>query len=290
MRDLSLNTKRNLILMLGVFGGATSCLFSRWADCPAVVLAFYRMLFSAALMIPYMLVRKRQELARVGRRELLLCLAAGVFLAIHFTSYFGAIRHTSIAAAQTLTNLEVFFVALLSFVLWRERISPAGWLGILVVFGGGLIIALADMGEGGNLSGDLMAIGAGLAMASYTLIGRRNRRHMSTACYTFVVYAAAAVTLTLLVPLCGHSYTGYGSLNWLCGLAMALLCTFGGHTVFSWSLKHFTASHVSTIKLLDPLFCTVLALLFFRELPGLITLLGCLVLIGGTVLYVRSGN
>lgn len=290
MNGISDNAERNLILVLGVFSASTSCLFSRWSTCPAAVLAFYRMLLSAALMVPYMLVLKRQELARVSRRELLWCLAAGVFLGLHFTCYFGAVNHTSIAAAQTLTNLEVFFVAIVSYLLWKERISRSGWLGILVVFGGGLLIALGDMGEGGNIAGDLMAVGAGLTMASYTMIGRRNRQHMSTACYTFLVYAAAAATLSVLVPLSGCRFSGYGSVNWLCALAMAVLCTFGGHTVFSWSLKYFPAPHVSTIKLLDPLFCTVLALLFFREMPTLITLLGCAVLIGGTVLYIRSGD
>ena len=287
---MSDKARRNLILICGVFCASTSCLFSRWATCPAVVLAFYRMLISAGLMVPYMLAVKRQELKEVGRRELLLCLAAGVFLGLHFTCYFGAIKHTSIAATQTLTNLEVFFVALVSYLLWKERISRVGWLAILVIFAGGMLIAAGDMGEGGGLLGDLMAVAAGLTMASYTMIGRRNRQHMSTACYTFIVYTAAALTLTLLVPLSGKSYGGYGGLNWLCALAMAVLCTFGGHTVYSWSLKHFPAPHVSTIKLLDPLFCTVLALLFFSEIPTLLTLLGCVVLIGGTVLYIRSGN
>ena len=163
---MSETARRNLILTLGVLSASTSCLFTRWSTCPAVVLAFYRMLLSVVLMIPVMLLRERRALLEVGRRELLLCLAAGVLLGLHFTCYFGAIKHTSIAATQTLTNLEVFFVALVSFVLWKERISRLGWLAILVIFGGGMLIAAGDMGEGGGLLGDLMAVAAGLTMAS----------------------------------------------------------------------------------------------------------------------------
>ena len=286
---MSDNARRNLILIFGVCCASTSCLFSRWATCPAVVLAFYRMLLSAGLMVLYMLAFKRQELAQVGKRELLLCLAAGVFLGLHFTCYFGAVKNTSIAAAQTLTNLEVFFVALVSYMLWRERITGPGWLAIAVIFAGGVVIALSDAG-GGSLRGDLLAVGAGLSMACYTLIGRRNRRHLSTSVYTFLVYSASAVTLLLMVGLSGAGFGGYGAVNWLCALAMALLCTIGGHTVFSWSLRYFPAAHVSTIKLLDPLFSTLLGLLFLGELPTFVTLLGCAVLIGGTALYIRSGN
>lgn len=290
MEDISKSARRNLILITGVFSASTACLFSRWANCPAVVLAFYRMLLSAAPMVPYMLILGRHELFRVRRREIMLCLASGVFLGLHFACYFGAINHTSVAAAQTLTSLEVFFVAILSYALFKERISRVGWIGILIVFGGSLLITFGDIRKGGALSGDLIAVCAGLTMASYTLIGRRNRQCMSTASYTFFVYAAATVTLTLLVPIGGYRFSGYGSVNWLCALAMAVLCTLGGHTVFSWSLKYFPATHVSTIKLLAPLFSTMLSGFFFKEIPTPVTLLGCVVLICGTVLYIRSGN
>ena len=286
---MSETAKRNLILILGVLSASTSCLFTRWSTCPAVVLALYRMLLSVALMVPFMLLRERRALLQVGRRELLLCLLAGVFLGVHFTCYFAAVNHTSVAAAQTLTNLEVFFVALVSFLLWRERITAPGWFAIAVIFAGGVVIAMSDAG-GGSLAGDLLAVGAGLSMACYTLIGRRNRRHLSTSVYTFLVYSASAVTLLLMVGLSGAGFGGYGAVNWLCALAMAVLCTIGGHTVFSWSLRYFPAAHVSTIKLLDPLFSTLLGLLFLGELPTFVTLLGCVVLIGGTALYIHSGN
>ena len=69
-----------------------------------------------------------------------------------------------------------------------------------------------------------------------------------------------------------------------------VMCTFLGHSVFSWSLRYFSASHVSTVKLLGPLFCVFLGLVFLGEVPTFVTLLGCLVLIGGTVVYIRSGN
>lgn len=287
---MSQTAKRNLILILGGIGASTSCLFTRWASCPAAVLACYRMLLTVVLMTPYMLLRCRKELSLVTRQQLLLCLASGVCLGLHFTCYFAAINHTSIAAGQTLSNAEVFFVALFSYILWKERISLPGWVGIVIIFGGGVIIALADAGTGNALSGDLMGIGAGLTMACYTMIGRRNRRHMANSAYTYLVYSAAAATLLLLLLVTGTAFGGYGGVNWLCALGMALCCTLGGHTVFSWALKYFPAAHVSTIKLLDPLYCTLLGLLFLGEMPTVITLIGCAVLVGGTMLYIRSGN
>ena len=287
---MSDTARRNLILILSVFSASTSCLFARWSTCPSAVLACYRMLLTVGVMTPYMLLRHRSELFRISRRELLLCLVSGVFLGLHFTCYFASVNRTSIAAAQTLTNLEVFFVALFSYLLWKERITPLGWIGIIVIFGGGVIITLNDFGAGNALSGDVLAVLAALTMAIYTMIGRRNRRNMSTLTYTYWVYTASAVTLCLLLLFGGMPFGGYDRVNWLYAFGLMVMCTFLGHSVFSWSLRYFSASHVSTVKLLGPLFCVFLGLVFLGEVPTFVTLLGCLVLIGGTVVYIRSGN
>lgn len=293
---LPLPLKRNLIMVLGVLGASTSCLFVRWATAPAMVLACYRMLLVSLLMTPFVLRRCRGELRRLERRQLGLCLAAGVLLGLHFTCYFSSLNHTGIAAAQTLASAEVFVVAPAAWLLWREKVNKWGWLGVALTFGGGLVIALSDAGLGGTaaaegaLLGDLLGLGAGATMGGYTLIGRRLRQGLSNTVYTYLVYAAAALTLLLMLLVGGLPLLGYGGVNWLCALGMAVLCTLGGHTVYSWSLKHFPAAHVSTMKLLDPLFSTSWGLLLWLEIPSPLTVAGCLVIIGGTLMYVRSGN
>ena len=286
--------KRNLILILGVLGASTSCLFVRWATAPPMLLAGYRMLLTALVMTPYMLAVCRDELKRVSRRQLLLCLAAGTSLGVHFTCYFSSLNHTSIAAAQTLASGEVFCVALASWLLWRERINRAGIAAVLLIFGGGLLIGFSDAGAGAAsptaLLGDLLGLGAGLTMGAYTLIGRRLRRELSTGDYTYLVYCAAAVTLAVMLLLGGQPLAGFGGINWLCALGMTVFCTLGGHTVYSWALKYFPAAHVSAVKLLDPLFSTGWGLLLWLEVPSLLTVVGCLVIIGGTFIYIKTGN
>ena len=40
---------------------------------------------------------------------------------MHFTLYFESLKYTSIAASVVLVNLEVFFVALFLFFMYREK-------------------------------------------------------------------------------------------------------------------------------------------------------------------------
>lgn len=102
---------KRLIVLLGVAGVSLSAVFVRWSTAPSLILALYRMAFSAALMAVPVLAGRRRELKSLTRRDVLLCLASGLFLGIHFAAYFGALRATSIASAVVLVDTEVFFVA-----------------------------------------------------------------------------------------------------------------------------------------------------------------------------------
>ena len=98
------------------------------------------MAFSAALMAVPVLAGRRRELKSLTRRDVLLCLASGLFLGIHFAAYFGALRATSIASAVVLVDTEVFFVAAASAAgpgprsclplqaarWWRWQTAPPG--------------------------------------------------------------------------------------------------------------------------------------------------------------------
>ena len=81
---------KRLIVLLGVAGVSLSAVFVRWSTAPSLILALYRMAFSAALMAVPVLAGRRRELKSLTRRDVLLCLASGLFLGIHFAAYFGA--------------------------------------------------------------------------------------------------------------------------------------------------------------------------------------------------------
>ena len=71
---------KRLIVLLGVAGVSLSAVFVRWSTAPSLILALYRMAFSAALMAVPVLAGRRRELKSLTRRDVLLCLASGLFL------------------------------------------------------------------------------------------------------------------------------------------------------------------------------------------------------------------
>lgn len=278
-----------LIILLGVLGTSASAVFTRFSTAPSMVLAMYRMCLASLVLLPNVLTRHRRDWQLMDRKTALLCILSGMFLALHFSAYFESIHRTSVAAATILGNTQVFFVALLMLLLFREKLSRRCWLAILLTFAGGAVIAFSSAGDGNALSGDLLAILCAALLACYTMIGHACRRHnVSTSVYTFLVYSSAALTLLLLLPITGTPYFGYAPVNWLCAGGMVLFCTFLGHSIFSWGLKYEAPALVSTLQMLEPVFATVWALLLFREIPRLAVLLGGAVVIAGIVLYCRT--
>lgn len=278
---------KRLVILLGVAGASLSAVFTRWSTAPALVLALYRMALSAALMAVPALTRRR-ELTALTRRDVVLCLVSGAFLGLHFTAYFAGLERTSIAAAVVLVDTEVLFVALASAAVLGQRLSGRAWAAVVLAFGGSAVVALGDSAGGGALLGDLIALGGAAAMAVYTMIGALCRRKLSTEVYTFLVYLAASVSLLVVALLSGTPLTGYGAVNGLTALGMAVCCTLLGHNVFSWGLKYLPAAFISTAKLLEPVLSSVWGLLLFVERPGWMTILGAAAVVGGIALYTRA--
>lgn len=212
-----------IVVLLAVAVSSPAAIFSRLCTVPSIIMAMYRMLFTALILLPMVVWKHREEMKGIGIKNLLLCLLSGFFLGIHFTSYFESMKHTTIAAGTVLADTEVLFVAVALLLLFHEKIPKAGLIGIALTFCGSIIIALGDNSVGAHvLIGDLLALTAAIASSVYTLVGREQRKSISTTLYTFLVYMAACVTLFLLSLFSGQTFTGYAFSDYGWILAMTI--------------------------------------------------------------------
>ena len=201
-------SRSKLILMVGVLGISASAILVRFSRAPSGVLAVYRLGWTVLLLLPVVLLRYRAELKRVTRRDVLLCAASGICLAIHFLAWFESLRLTSVSVSTVLVSTEVIFTAIGFALFLKGKIPRLGVAAILLAFGGSAVLALSGGAEAGALSGNLLALAAAVASALYTLIGRVQRGHLSTTVYTFLTYLACFVTLVVLTAGSGTPLVG----------------------------------------------------------------------------------
>lgn len=278
---------KKLIIILGVVGTSLSAVLVRFADAPSTVLVFYRMLFSVLLLAPVVLTRCRGEYRNLKKKYLLLCMVSGLFLGIHFACYFEALNRTSIAACVSLVDTEVFFVALGSSLFLKEKLSFKGWFCIALTFTGSVIIAASDV-SGGGIAGDLIAVAGAASSCIYTLIGRKLRMVMTTNAYTWIVYFFAGLVVLVASQAGGNYVVPIQPHNLWIALGLAVFCTLLGHSIFSWGLKYEKASFVSTVKLLEPVFASILGFLLLREVPSWFTAAGAVLIIAGISMLSRE--
>lgn len=274
---------------MGVVGISFSAIFVRYSTAPAAVLAFYRMGFSAILLLPTAILKERNQFKHLRGRSLLLCMISGFFLACHFFCYFQSISYTSVASSTVLVNTEVFFVAISSYFFFHERISKLGKIGIILTFVGSVVLAMSDHSQGSNaVIGDLLALCGAFFVSVYTMIGSRVRKTMTNTLYTFLVYSMAAVTLFSFNVISSQSVYGYEFQNYMLGFLLSIVCTLLGHSVLNWSLKEVAPTYISNVKLGEPVFATILSLFLFSQIPTYIQIVGGIIILLGIFLYLRA--
>ncbi|GAB5603625.1 DMT family transporter [Thermus sp. FJN-A] len=221
-------------------------------------------------------------------------MAAGTFLALHFSLWITSLSYTSVAASTALVTTNPVWVTLLGWLFFRETPSALTLLGVGVALLGGLLIGLGDAaGTGGTnpLLGDILAVLGAVAASLYFLLGREaQRRGLSLLEYVRVAYTTAALLLLPLPYLFGGGYGGYPWPVYLYLLLMALLPQLVGHTSFNWATRHIPPVLVTLAILFEPVGASLLAFLLFGELPGSRVLLGALVLLLGVGLAVLGGR
>ena len=275
------------MILLGILGISLSSIFVKYSQAPSVVTAAWRLLWTVALTTPAVLRKEiRREIAAMGKKMLLLSGLSGLFLAIHFATWFESLAHTSVASSTTIVCTEVIWVCLGFRLFLGGKISRKAALAIGITLVGSVLIAWSDSGRGG-LYGDLLALAAAVAVAVYTLLGRVVRERVSTTAYTWVVYVTCAAALLILCALRGEPLTGWGISAPLVGALLAVFSTVLGHSIFSWCLKYFSPAFVSASKLCEPVVAAVLAAFLFGELPTALQILGAALILGGVLYYAK---
>ncbi|MFC5970006.1 DMT family transporter [Halomarina salina] len=283
-----------LALGVAVLAVSTSAILVDLSNAPSLVKAFYRVLFTLALVAPGALLNHRDAFTRLSARDALGATLAGTALAIHFGTWFESLRWTSVAASVTLVQAQPLFVALGAFFLLDERFSRRMGVGIAVALGGMVVMSAGELLSGAAVAGsrplygDALALVGAVMAAAYVLAGRSLRQRVPLLPYVTVVYAVCTVVLLAFVVGAGHPLGGYPDREWLLFAAMALGPGLFGHTVLNWALGHVESSVVSVSLLGEPVGSTLLAVVVLTEFPTLATLVGGGIVLAG--IYVTASD
>jgi drug/metabolite transporter (DMT)-like permease len=292
-------------LLTAILAVSTSSIFIRFAqaDAPSLVIAALRLSCAALLLTPIAWTRHRAELTRLTRKEVMLGVISGIFLAAHFGTWISSLEYTTVASSVVFVSTGPLWVAILSPVLLNERFPRAAIIGLVIAILGGAIIGLSDacswnnglqcpqlsqVIEGRAMLGNFLALIGALTVSGYLIIGRKLRAKMSLVPYIFLVYGMCAIALILSMFLAGQSPLGYPARTYGWIFLLALFPQLIGHSTYNWVLRYIPATLVAVVTLVEPIGSAILAYFILRESPSAGVLLGGLLILIGIYLASRK--
>lgn len=284
----TMKNKPYIALFISIVSVSFAAIFIISCDAPSLSIAFYRLLFTTILILPFVFLHKktRDELLGLPRLTLIIMVGIGLILAAHFALWITSLELTSVASSVILVTAHPVLVGPVSHFFFKERLSYINTIGIICSIIGVIILVMGNYGLSSltldTLEGNILAILGGAAAGLYILGGRKIRKTVSVASYAFVVYSVGTIALLVICLFFNAPVYNLSLRDYQIIFLMAVVSGIFGHTLYNWSLGHVRASLASVVLLGEPLGSTLLAFAipWIHQIPSHYTLLG-----GGVILF-----
>jgi drug/metabolite transporter (DMT)-like permease len=156
------------------------------------------------------------------------------------------------------------------FLLYREKPSVKEILGTLLsLAGAGFLAGPGFRLTSGNSLGDLISFASMVLFAGYLALAKGRNRHPSVWVYVVPLYLWAGVLCMGAAFFVSPPWTAaHGTRDVAMALALALVCTVGGHSLLNYGMRVLKSQLVSLMVVTQALWAPLLGYLFFSEIPG----------------------
>lgn len=228
-----------------------------------------------------------------GRRILVLALL-GVVVQTGLQAF--ALTWTSAVHAGWLIALIPIFAAVLSAAFLGERFPRAKTAGVLLGFGGAVVVVYGGASSGSFSSpataGDALILLSAFNWAVYTLLARSLLRRRAVLPVTARILGWGTAVLLVLASAAG-GVPDLGAVrveSWVALAYLGLLCTGVGYLSWSKALERFEPGALTTFQYLQPLVSALTAWALLDEPLHGSTLLGGAFVLGGVALVQRAAS
>jgi drug/metabolite transporter (DMT)-like permease len=280
-------------MVFGIWACSTSVIFVKASSIHPVLLGAYRLLVGGVILSPLFLRDLRRYRSTYGLRHIRRTILPGIFLAAHFALWILGARLTAAAHATLIVNTVPIVMPFLLYFVVREKVTRGEVIGtILALMGVGLLSGTDLHTAREFLAGDVICFASMLMLASYMVLGRRNRDFPTIWLYVTPVYLVAGVlslaaglgaSLIVDVPIALESPRQI----WFI-LGLGIIPTVIGQSIINYSLKHLRGQLVSVATLGEFLFAGIMAYFLLREVPSWCFYPAAVLVAAGVLVAVRA--
>ena len=238
-----------------------------------------------SLLLILLLSGKRISFAKIKKNIIPLALS-GAFIGVNWILLFESYSHTSVSVATLAYYMAPVLVMLISATALRERVSEKSLVCIAIALFGMLLVSgviSGGVGDGRELIGIALALGAALLYALATVI---NKRMPDLPAYdtSIVQLSVAFIVILPYTLLCENVW----DVEWRVPTVLLLLLVGFVHTglayaLFFSSVKELEGQTVAIFSYVDPCLSVLLSIIFLGDEPTPELIAGSVLIIGALI-------
>ncbi len=234
----------------------------------ALPLVWYRMLTASVLIFFWILWKKKK--LRLSRKTMKILIIAGVVIALHWLTFFGAIKASNVSITLAMLSTGAFFTSIMEPIFYKRKVI---WyeifFGIIVMLGLYIIFQV----ETEYLSGIILALISAFLSAVFALINGKLAQREDATVISFYELLTGAIAITfylLLITFIGDPKSGFSAAFFDISTAdiwylfiLASVCTAYAFIAAVAVMKHLSPYTVMLTTNLEPVYGILLAFLIF---------------------------
>jgi len=256
-----------------------------------VVIVFIRQILGIGFLT-IVAVKKRNDFAvnvKDHKRIFILALIASVHLWIQVTG----LQWTSASNTGWIIGTTPVFMAILAFIVFKEKMTTQQIIGIVISFFG--LLTLISKGDFLSIDliknkGDALVVASSGTWAIYSIMNKKIILHYSpimTTLYMFLYVSIILAPFTIneqnINAVVNLSFSG-----WISILFLGIICSGAAYALWAQTLKEMSATQTGVFLYLEPFVTLLGAWILLNEHITVLTFLSGITIIGGVVLVNRK--
>jgi len=260
-------------------------IFVKWSYLSPSAISFWRMFLAIPFLVAFNFIINRKILFKVKNKKTVFYTAlASLAFTTDLSLWHFSMSITSVSNATIIVNSAPIFVALLAYLVFKEKPQKGFVTSFFITYIGilGLII-FSNNYANGKILGDILCMVAAVCYATYLLIISKLGKETSL---NIIFYTTFFCCLFSIVPMSFETgfYFPQTHFEWVNLVLLAFLCQFGGQFLITYGIGKISASSGSIGILMQPLTATILAAFIFSEILNLMQMIFILITLLGIYL------
>ena len=230
----------------------------------AIPLVWYRMTIAGFLM--FIFIKLKKTPLKVPLKAIVRFSIAGVIIALHWITFFAAIKASNISITLAMFSTGAFFASLIEPLFYKRKI-----IGYEIIFGFIVIagVVLITQTELKYIFGIALGISSALFSTLFAVLNGQFVKNYKASVISFYEFISGVLFISIFIALTGNgfdaSYFQLTGTDWILLFVLASICTAYAFIASIHVMKCITPYTLVLTYNLEPIYGIVLAIILFPE-------------------------